>query len=318
MCGPIERSYWFCSHCHLSLCANCWASWHYPEASSSIVAEPSRSLRPSSSCQHFRAPLRRPPFAATVVAGGLNDLSHLHIPVVVVSILGIPASAALPLSQTLEYTARDYANTAGYGCYNFRIATNTCGSLVQKLKERVDSVCSLARDCYAGRFVLDLRSHAASGRYEFVPHLFTAAELFAHFIKPVARAFRAAQRLTRGRYPAFDSRRAAVAASRILVVFHCCDTEFTTFLQLLDEFLADENIALELLLFQRPLLLKDMNTLLPSFMSHYTNALCPLSTFDLLEQTTSPAQRRDFVPTLLSPRVGRKRYHVRVVTTGRA
>jgi hypothetical protein len=312
-CGPIERSYWFCSHCHLSLCPPCWASWHYPEAAANTISAASRLLCASSSCQSFHPPLHRPPFSATIIAGGLNDLSHLHIPVVVVSILGMPATSSFPLAQTLEYTNRDHANTAGYGCYNFRIPTNTSGSTVEKLKERVASICSLVRDCYAGRFVLDLRAHAIRGHYEFVPHLFTTAELFEHFIKPVARAFRAAQRLTRGRYPAFDSSNAAVAASRILVVFHCCDTEFTTFLQMLDEFLQQENIALELLLFQKPLLLKEMNNLLPSFMAHYTNALCPLSTFDLLEQTTSPAQRRDYLPTLLSPRPRSRQYHVRVL-----
>jgi hypothetical protein len=312
-CGPIERSYWFCSHCHLSLCANCWSRWHYPEAADNTIGEASRTLCPSSSCQAFRPPLHRAPFSDTIVAGGANDLSHLHIPVVVVAVLGTPATKELPLSQTLEYTARDFSNTAGYGCFNFRIATNTSGSTVKALKTRVDAICALVRDCYAGRFVLDLRAHWRGGRYEFEPHLFTAAELFVHLIKPIVRAFRAAQRLTRGRYPAFDSSRAAVAASRILVVFHCCDTEFTTFLQLLDEFLASDNIALELLLFQKPLLLKDMNILLPAFMHHYTNALCPLSTFDLLEQTTSPAQRHDFIPTLLSPRPGSKQYHVRVL-----
>jgi hypothetical protein len=311
-CGPLERSYWFCNHCHLSLCGPCWASWHYPEAATNLVGVASRTLLPSSSCLDFRPPLHRLPLSQTIVAGGLNDRSHLHIPVVVVSILGIPAANALPLSQSLEYTARDYANTAGYGCVNFRIATNTSGSL-EKLKSHVRTICALVRDCYAGRFVLDLRSHAVQGKCEFSPHLFTTAEIFQHFILPITRAFRDAQRLTRGRYPAFDSTRAAVAASRILVLFHCCDTELVTFLQMLDEFLDRDGVAVELLLFQRPLLLKEMNVLMPSFMGHYTNALCPLSTFDILEQSTSASQRRDFVPTFLSPQPGSRHYYSRVL-----
>jgi hypothetical protein len=305
-CGPLERSYWFCNHCHLSLCGPCWASWHYPEAATNLVGVASRTLLPSSSCLDFRPPLHRLPLSQTIVAGGLNDRSHLHIPVVVVSILGIPAANALPLSQSLEYTARDYANTAGYGCVNFRIATNTSGSL-EKLKSHVRTICALVRDCYAGRFVLDLRSHAVQGKCEFSPHLFTTAEIFQHFILPITRAFRDAQRLTRGRYPAFDSTRAAVAASRILVLFHCCDTELVTFLQMLDEFLDRDGVAVELLLF------KEMNVLMPSFMGHYTNALCPLSTFDILEQSTSASQRRDFVPTFLSPQPGSRHYYSRVL-----
>ena len=314
VCGPIRRSYWFCNHCHLSLCPSCWASWHYPEGASNTIAAASRTLCPSSSsCLEFRPPLHRPPFSQTVIAGGPNDLSHLHIPVVVVSILGIPAAGALPLSQSLEYTARDFANTAGYGCSNFRIPTNTAGSTLEALTGRVKSVCALVRNCYAGRYVLDLRAHAIGGKYEFSPHLFTTADLFARFILPITRAFRDAQRLTRGRYPAFDSSRAAVAASRILVVFHCCDTEIVTFEQMLDEFLESDGVAIELLLFQKPLLLKEMNIVLPSLMSHYTNALCPLSTYDMLEQTTSAAQRLTFVPTFLSPRPGSKRYFSRVL-----
>ena len=313
VCGPIELSLWFCNHCHLSLCANCWAQWQYPEATTNIVAESSRTLRPSSSCLDFRVPLRRAPFSSTVIAGGLTDLSHLHIPVVVVAVLGMVASPSFPLSQALEYTTRDHANTAGYGSCNFRIATNTCGSTVAGLKKHVDAVCALVRGCYAGRFVLDLRAHACEGRYEFKPHFFTTAELFAYLIKPITRAFRDAQRLTRGRYPAFDSSRAAVAASRILVVLHSCDTEFTTFLQMLDELLASEGIAVEQLLFQRPLLLKEMNNILPSLMPHYCNALCPLSTFDLLEQTTSPAQREKYRPTFFSPIPGRRSYQVRLL-----
>ena len=319
-CGTGQRSAWFCTHCHLSLCNGCWASWQYPEATTNLVAKPSRFLRPSTSCLDFRPPRTRAPFSQTIIAGGRGDESHLHIPPVVVCVMGMGGgSGGQKNAAATEYTRRDATLYEGFSSFNFRINTTAHARSAKSeaagkpdpLRAAVQHVCSLVEDCYAGRFVLDLRAHHRGGYFEFLPRCYTVAEVFDIFITPIARAFRRAQRLTRGRYPAFDSSNAAVVASRILVVVHCCDSEFTTFLQMLNELLASDNIALELLIFQRPLIIQEIDSILPPFMGHYTNALCPLSTFDLLENTLSYAFRSAFAPVFISPRPRSTEYYER-------
>lgn len=293
LCGVSRLSYWFCTHCHLSLCPSCHADAKYPdelqgecERNSSVGVAESGDCRTAFAEPHLD---RRASLPARLTAGGPSDQSIVLAPVVVVCILGLPNTRAE------NFMSRHPLFQHGYGTYLLTISVPSNLSL-KSFQERLADVAELLRNIVAEKFVLDIRCHSIPTGLYFNKHVtFTPRALFRDVIEPLLAA-----RLSR--IPHAASAAPSLVARHALVALQACSVAGTTYRTLAQDMLARlPGSAIEFLTLGEQLLISDIDALLPQLLPEWCNRLRPSSTPEMLYQVLSPRFLAQFALTFIAP-----------------
>lgn len=324
-CGISTKAYWSCSDvgCHISLCPRCWNAALYPDepglclssASGGVGEKRSHSqafafssaekpyeLAPPTSCREFSSPSRSSgaaaaappaPLAQRLAPGGPFDRSHVLVPTATVSLLGLGEDQQRScLGAATHYTKRSEALHIGYGCYPFKVSWAPPTFCQLQAEKGISGTAVLLADTRAERLVIDIRCHLTDNGYLFGKLVYNAHQIIHNLVLPLVFAFHASK----------EASGSPVAPDDVLILFHCCSTVLNTFLRLLTGVAkANPGVAPHLLLFSTPLLVFDMDSVVPFVVPPFTNRLRRVSLCDMLVRALSADFRDTYHPVLLVP-----------------
>jgi hypothetical protein len=301
-CGPCARAYWHCrdADCHLALCARCYARVRYPHEQSLNLAfqrhGESHLLAPTCSCRDFvlssEAPGVAPARCFTMQAGGPADRSLVLRPFALVAFQGLSGGDGAEQAPTaaLDFARRCEALVCGFGVFPFFVTFPTKTLTLPKLLQKRDELCAALALTDTRALVLDLRAHRTSSGYLFGALTFSALDVFNQLVLPAIQAFRTAH----ARFHPGET----LPASRVLVVFHCCDMQAETWQAMMAD-AAQRGCAFELLTFGTALLLADFNAVLPPLLPLWANMLEQRDLPTLLRYTLSGSFIADYQPVVV-------------------